>query len=193
MRLGLEHERRHLDALSRPHRPRRAADRRARRAHPRGGRRRRARRSTRARFAPRPRSPAREVEIVGVPDFLLPARRGYAIRDSKLARRIGGRTRRSSSSSQLYGWLYEQTFGEPPVALQVHAGDGEILDLPYEGGERRARGARARSSALRLADEEPHELGRLGRSARAAASSSAAGRRRSSAARSACCRGSTAA
>ena len=31
-----------------------------------------------------------EVEIVGVPDFLLPARAGYAIRDSKLARRIGG-------------------------------------------------------------------------------------------------------
>ena len=30
----------------------------------------------------------RRVEIVGVPDFLLLARSGYAIRDSKLARRI---------------------------------------------------------------------------------------------------------
>ncbi len=31
----------------------------------------------------------REIEIVGLPDFMLPARRGYAIRDSKLNRRVG--------------------------------------------------------------------------------------------------------
>ncbi|MGH2954085.1 MAG: TM0106 family RecB-like putative nuclease [Solirubrobacterales bacterium] len=98
-----------------------------------------------------------EVEIVGVPDLLLPARSGYAIRDSKLARRIGG-GRKPEVELQLatYGWLYEQTFGEPPVALQVHTGSGEILDLPYEGGEE-ALAVLGRILRLRLAEEEPAE------------------------------------
>jgi len=74
------------------------------------------------------------VEIVGVPDFLLPADSGYAIRDSKLSRRLEGHIE-IELQLQLYGWLYQQTFDEPPAALQVHAGDGEILDLPYEGGK----------------------------------------------------------
>jgi predicted RecB family nuclease len=78
-----------------------------------------------------------DVEIVGIPDFLLPARRGYAIRDSKLARRIGnGSHPEIELQLQLYGWLYEQTFAEPPVGLQIHNGIGEILVLPYQGGER---------------------------------------------------------
>ena len=98
-----------------------------------------------------------EVEIVGVPDFLLPARSGYAIRDSKLARRVGG-GRYPAIELQLatYGWLYEQTFGEPPVALQVHSGAGVIVDLPYEGGEA-ALETLERILSDRLADEEPAE------------------------------------
>ena len=35
---------------------------------------------------------------------------------------------------ETYGWLYEQTFGEPPVALQVHTGSDQIQHLEYEGG-----------------------------------------------------------
>ena len=98
-----------------------------------------------------------EVEIVGVPDFLLPARSGYAIRDSKLARRVGG-GRYPAIELQLatYGWLYEQTFGEPPVALQVHSGAGVIVDIPYEGGEA-ALETLERILRDRLADEEPAE------------------------------------
>lgn len=97
------------------------------------------------------------VEIVGVPDFLLPARSRYAIRDSKLARRIGG-GRNPAIELQLatYGWLYEQTFGEAPVALQVHNGAGEILDIPYEGGEP-ALTCLERILRLRLTEEEPEE------------------------------------
>ncbi len=34
----------------------------------------------------------------------------------------------------LYGWLYEQSFKETPVALQVHSGTGEIVAVPYDGG-----------------------------------------------------------
>ncbi|MGH2950934.1 MAG: PD-(D/E)XK nuclease family protein, partial [Solirubrobacterales bacterium] len=98
-----------------------------------------------------------EVEIVGVPDFLLPARDGYAIRDSKLARRIGG-GRKPEVEHQLatYGWLYQQTFGRHPVALQVHNGASEIVDLPYEDGEE-ALAVLERILRLRLAEDEPDE------------------------------------
>jgi predicted RecB family nuclease len=98
-----------------------------------------------------------EVEIVGVPDFLLPARAGYAIRDSKLARRIGtGRNRAIELQLATYGWLYEQTFGEAPVALQVHNGAGAIVDIPYEGGERGLE-TLERILRARLAETEPPE------------------------------------
>jgi len=97
------------------------------------------------------------VEIVGAPDFLLPARAGYAIRDSKLARRIGaGRKPAIELQLAVYGWLYEQTFGEPPVALQVHAGSGEIVDVPYDGADD-ALEALGRILAIRLSENEPHE------------------------------------
>jgi predicted RecB family nuclease len=93
------------------------------------------------------------VEIVGVPDFLLPARKGYAIRDSKLSRRLGAHVE-IELQLQLYGWLYEQTVGAPPVALQVHAGGGEILDLPYDGGQS-ALHSLEEILSLRLATEPP--------------------------------------
>ncbi|MEK6252601.1 MAG: TM0106 family RecB-like putative nuclease [Actinomycetota bacterium] len=93
------------------------------------------------------------VEIVGVPDFLLPTRSGYAIRDSKLSRRLEGHIE-IELQLQLYGWLYEQTFGEPAAALQVHAGSGEILDLPYEGGEP-ALEMLERILRIRLASDPP--------------------------------------
>ena len=103
-----------------------------------------------------------EVEIVGVPDFLLPARSGYAIRDSKLARRIVGRYRAIELQLATYGWLYEQTFGEPPVALQVHNGAGEIVDIPYEGGDE-ALETLERILRVRLAADEPHETVGMGK------------------------------
>ena len=98
-----------------------------------------------------------EVEVIGVPDFLLVARSGYAIRDSKLARRIGG-GRYPAIELQLatYGWLYERTFGEPPIALQVHNGAGVIVDIPYEGGGA-ALETLERILRVRLAGAEPNE------------------------------------
>jgi predicted RecB family nuclease len=97
------------------------------------------------------------VEVVGVPDFLLPARAGYAIRDSKLARRIGGgRNRATELQLATYGWLYQETFGKAPVALQVHNGAGEIIDIPYEGGAE-PLAILAEILATRLAASEPHE------------------------------------
>jgi predicted RecB family nuclease len=94
-----------------------------------------------------------EVEVVGHPDFMLPARSGYAIRDSKLNRSVSDYIRMQLLT---YGWLYEQTAGEPPVALQVHSGSGEILDVPYEGVEE-ALALLERMLELRLAQRRPVE------------------------------------
>ena len=96
----------------------------------------------------------REVWIVGLPDFLLPARSGYAIRDSKLNRRVGSGQEHVRLQLEAYGWLYEQTFGEPPVALQVHGGSGEIITLDYEGGGE-ALAAFEQILRFRTMEEEP--------------------------------------
>ena len=95
----------------------------------------------------------REVVIVGHPDFMLPARAGYAIRDSKLNHSINEYIR---LQLETYGWLYEQTTGEPPVALQVHSGTGEIYDLPYEGGAE-PLALFGEMLELRFADQRPTE------------------------------------
>lgn len=95
----------------------------------------------------------RLVEIVGHPDFMLPARAGYAIRDSKLSRSISDYIRFQLLT---YGWLYEQTMGAPAVALQVHSGTGEIHDVPYEGVEEPLE-LFARMLELRRDEERPVE------------------------------------
>ncbi len=87
---------------------------------------------------------------------MLPARSGYAIRDSKLNRRIGPSQENVRLQLGTYGWLYEQTFGEPPVALQVHGGSGEIFTLDYDGGEA-AFETFERMLHYRLLEEEPED------------------------------------
>lgn len=75
-------------------------------------------------------------ELVGEPDFLIrdPARGGYLIRDSKLARRISAKRHQGIALQlQIYGFLFERLVGQPPIELQVHAGTGEIVPLSYEG------------------------------------------------------------
>jgi len=94
-----------------------------------------------------------EAEIIGHPDFMLPARSGYAIRDSKLSHSVSDYIRMQLLT---YGWLYEQTTGAPPVALQVHSGTNEIHDVPYEGAEE-ALALLERMLELRLTDERPVE------------------------------------
>ena len=146
MRLGIEHERRHLERFPRRGRHRPAAARGA-------ARRRRSPRSSagenviyQGRMHATATLAGREIEVVGLPDFMLPARRGYAIRDSKLNRRVGPSQAHVRLQLEIYGWLYEQTFGEPPVALQVHA--GERRDPPRRVRGRR-RGARDRRGDAR--------------------------------------------
>jgi predicted RecB family nuclease len=74
-------------------------------------------------------------EVTGEPDFLIEDRGSYIVRDSKISRRIDEKNHLEIPLQMgLYGWLYEQSFKEPPVALQVHSGTGEIVAVPYDGG-----------------------------------------------------------
>ena len=73
--------------------------------------------------------------ITGEPDFLIRKGNGYAIRDSKIARRITEKDHPEILLQlDLYGLLLQQTLDQPPAELQVHAGTGEIVVLPYSGG-----------------------------------------------------------
>jgi predicted RecB family nuclease len=76
-----------------------------------------------------------QVEVVGMPDFLIRDGEGYIVRDSKLPRHIDGENHiEIRLLMQLYGWLFERTIGHLPKALQVHSGTGDIVDVPYDGG-----------------------------------------------------------
>lgn len=79
---------------------------------------------------------ATDCEISGVPDFIILEDTGsYAVRDSKMSRRINEKDHPEIILQiGTYGWLFEQTFGQPPNRLQVHSGTGEIVDIPYDHG-----------------------------------------------------------
>jgi predicted RecB family nuclease len=77
-----------------------------------------------------------DVEIVGMPDFLLFDGDNYVIRDSKLSRRIDEKNHREIQLQlQLYGWLYETSVRQAPKRLEVHNGKNEIVVIPYDGGK----------------------------------------------------------
>jgi predicted RecB family nuclease len=76
-----------------------------------------------------------DVEIVGVPDFLILDGTSYVIRDSKMALRIDEENHPEILLQvQLYGWLFQRSCGVAPKRLQVHAGTGKIVTIPYDGG-----------------------------------------------------------
>jgi len=98
-----------------------------------------------------------EVEIVGVPDFLILDGDGYLIRDSKMSRRIDGENHPEILLQvQLYGWLFERSCGAAPKGLQVHSGTGGIVTIPYDGGKS-ALGELERLLALKQLTAEPYE------------------------------------
>jgi len=75
------------------------------------------------------------LEILGEPDFLIREGDGFLIRDSKVSRRISDKDHPEILRQlQLYGWLYHQVFGAPPLRLEVHSGSGEIVSVPYDNG-----------------------------------------------------------
>ena len=110
-----------------------------------------------AAFLVRERIAGIEVEIVGVPDFLILSRTGYLIRDSKLARRIDEDNHPEILLQlQLYGWLFERSCGFSPKALQIHSGTNEIVDVSYDGGAS-SLALLERVLAIKQLRDEPYE------------------------------------
>lgn len=98
-----------------------------------------------------------DVEIVGVPDYLILDGDGYLIRDSKMARRIDEDNHPEILLQvQLYGWLFEKSCGIAPKGLQVHCGTGDIVTIPYDGGKS-ALLELERLLALKQLTTEPYE------------------------------------
>ena len=78
-----------------------------------------------------------EVEVVGDPDFIILEENGYVIRDLKLSRRITEEDHPEILLQlNLYGWLFEKSFGIRPVRLEVLSGAKEFVRVPYDGGTR---------------------------------------------------------
>jgi predicted RecB family nuclease len=98
-----------------------------------------------------------EVEIVGIPDFLILDGGGYVIRDSKMSRRIDEENHPEILLQvQLYGWLFEKTCEVAPKGLQVHSGTGDIVTVPYDGGKS-ALQELERLLVLKQLNTEPYE------------------------------------
>jgi len=98
-----------------------------------------------------------DVEIVGVPDYLILGGDGYVIRDSKMARRIDEENHPEILLQlQLYGWLFQRSCEHAPKGLQVLAGTGEIVTIPYDGGATALRELE-RLLAIKRLTAEPYE------------------------------------
>ena len=78
----------------------------------------------------------KDCAILGNPDFLILEDGAYIIRDSKISRRTNEEDHPEIFRQlEIYGWLFEETFGQPPAKLQVHSGTDEIHDIPYDKGK----------------------------------------------------------
>ncbi|MGA8222554.1 MAG: TM0106 family RecB-like putative nuclease [Candidatus Acidiferrales bacterium] len=98
-----------------------------------------------------------EVEIIGVPDYLILDGDGYIIRDSKMSRRIDEENHPEILFQvQLYGWLFEKSCGAAPKGLQVHCGTGEVVSVPYDGGASALRELE-RLLTIKQLSAEPYE------------------------------------
>jgi predicted RecB family nuclease len=98
-----------------------------------------------------------QCEIVGEPDFLIPAGQGRCVvRDAKVSRRITEEDHPEILLQVgLYGWLVRETTGNAPADLEVHAGMGEVVGLPDDGGAA-ALSALEEIVAHATAGEEPY-------------------------------------
>jgi predicted RecB family nuclease len=82
----------------------------------------------------RSKLPGRDVDVLGIPDFLIKEGSVYKIRDCKLSRRVAEDHHvETLRQLELYGWLYQQTTGNPPVTLELYLGDRSLVRLPYSG------------------------------------------------------------
>ncbi len=96
-------------------------------------------------------------EVVGRPDYFLLDGDEYVIRDSKISRRINDRDHPEIINQlNVYGWLFNKTFGKPPKRLEVHNGLNEIVPVDYAGDEKVAENLKS-ILTIKLSEEEPFE------------------------------------
>ena len=108
-------------------------------------------------FVVRHRIADTDVEIVGVPDFLILDGDAYVIRDCKMSRRIEAEIHPEIVVQvQLYGWLFERSTGVPAKELQVYNGMKEIVGVEDDGGEW-ALAVLENLLRLKQLDGEPYE------------------------------------
>jgi predicted RecB family nuclease len=97
----------------------------------------------------------RNVEVVGLPDFLIPEGDSHVIRDAKLARSIGSNRVDIQRQLQIYGWLYQEVTGSSPTRLEVYTGKRELEEIPLDDGA--ALSELQSILDFKLASEEPFE------------------------------------
>jgi predicted RecB family nuclease len=101
-----------------------------------------------------------EVEIEGIPDLIVREGRGYIIRDVKMARRIDDEHHPEIILQlQLYGWLFEQSCGKPPKALEVWGGTNEITEIPYDGGKAALKALKQLLGTIQSGDQRYEPVG----------------------------------
>ncbi len=105
----------------------------------------------------RARFPGKDIDVVGIPDFLVRQGSTYRIRDCKLSRRVAEDHHvEVLCQLELYGWLFEQTSGKPPAGLEIYLGDRTLTQLPYPGPAA-ALSELDRIHTLSLLPAEPYE------------------------------------
>jgi predicted RecB family nuclease len=108
-------------------------------------------------FVVRHRIAGTDVEIVGVPDFLILDGDGYLIRDCKMSRRIEAQIHPEIIVQvQLYGWLFERSTGVPVKELQVYNGMKQIVGVEDDGGGQ-ALAVLKNLVSIRQLEAEPYE------------------------------------
>lgn len=76
-----------------------------------------------------------ELELLGIPDFLIRDRGSYRIRDAKLSLHVDEKNHPEIGLQLgLYGFLYMQAVGEPSFALEALLGDQTLEEIPFDGG-----------------------------------------------------------
>jgi predicted RecB family nuclease len=95
-------------------------------------------------------------DVVGRPDFFIRVEGGYVIGDCKLSRRFNeGDHPEIFRQLELYGWLYQQTFGIPPARIQAYMGDGQTQIVPHQ--PTRALEVMGAIQNIKKLSEEPFE------------------------------------
>ena len=80
--------------------------------------------------------PSKSVEIIGTPDLLIKDNGSYSIRECCLSRNVDPKHLTGITYQlELYGWLFENTFGTKPSKLEIYFGDKTLKEIPYRRGD----------------------------------------------------------